>query len=177
MNARKTASQHTTADNQATGPESTKLFLSAVDPRMVDELRGFVLWLRSCGGRDGMKSSGDVIERAWQHAVKDYRHRFNQDEQFEFAERLPSGRKVETTRREEAVDYERLTISGVRGDVVQEMRGMIWTLTQRSQRDGLNSLGDVVTDMLRHYLPEARKQYNNGHSFGSAQQLPPGRVK
>lgn len=177
MAARKARPQHTT-DTPNTGSETTKLNISAIDATVADELRGFVWWLMSHGGRDGMQSYSDVIERAWKSTATHYRRRFNQGKRFTPAQSLPPGRKARTARNEaEGVEYTRLTISGIRTDVADELRGLIWVLTQRSQRDGLNSLGDVVGDMLDRYLPEAAEKYNFGRPFGSAQQLPPGRKK
>lgn len=156
--------------------ETTKLHISAIDADVVDELRGFVLWLMSQRGRDGMKSYADVIEKAWKKRAQHYRRKFHQGKKFTPTESLPPGRKAKTTHRE-GVEYTRLTVSGVDVDVANELRGMIWVLMQSSKRDGLNSLGDVVADMLQHYLPEAAEKYNEGRGFGGGQQVPPGRKK
>lgn len=172
MNAHKTGSDH-----RDTGAETTNLHISAVDATVAGELRGFVWWLMAQGGRDGMKTYGDVIEQAWAHRAKHYRQRFNRGKRFTPAQSLPPGRKAKAAHSSNGVDYTRLTISGIRVAVAAEMRGMVWALMQRSQRDELHSLGDVVADMLRHYLSKAAEQYNNGHGFGSAQQLPPGRKR
>lgn len=177
MAARRADPQHTT-DTANAGSETTKLNISAIDAAAADELRGFVRWLMSHGGRDGMQSYGDVIERAWKSTAKHYRRRLNGGKKFAPAQSLPPGRKAKTVRSEdETVEYTRLTISGIRVDVANELRGMVWALMQRSQRDGLNSLGDVIGDMLGRYLPEAAEKYNGGRPFGSAQQLPPGRKR
>lgn len=43
---------------------------------------------------------------------------------------------------------------------------MVWILKHRNDPANLTSLGDLVADMLRWYLPIAAETYNEGRPFG-----------
>lgn len=94
--------QQQTSEQEGAGAKSTqeeknssRLSVSAMDADLVAELKGFTLFLAQVGGREGMRTMGDVIEAAVRGDgdLPTWRKRYNDGNPFHEAAMLPPGRK------------------------------------------------------------------------------------
>lgn len=74
---------------------ATRISISALDPEVLAELRGFTLWLSMVGGRDGLRTIGDVVTAALNGdgSLPYWRDRYHNGEKFPLAASVPPGRK------------------------------------------------------------------------------------
>lgn len=176
------------AEPAASDPTAGRLNISAIDTEIATELRGLVWWLMATSGIEGMRTYGDVIEAAWRLIGPTYRLMFNatvdedgrrHGQPFPPAKTLPRGRRkvASDVGKADKADTERLTVIAIDPDVANEIRGMAWVLGEMplDQRRGLDTLGDIVADLLGRWLPRMRDKYNDGEPFTGATRLPPGR--
>lgn len=83
------------AENNQEQTMTSRVSISKLDPEVLAEVKGFTLWLAQVGGRDGLRTMGDVVTAALKGDgdLPTWREKYNKGKPFPHAVSVPPGRK------------------------------------------------------------------------------------
>ncbi len=152
-----------------TKTDTTRLYLTNVPAHVATRVSMYVYW-RSAWSEERVPdvlvtvcTVGDVLDVAWTERVPHYRSKYNNGHPFQPVKRLPRGRRGTSIRLPK--DYTSLTISSIKVDIADEMRGMVVHGVTHGLRD-IENLGLIAGDAIDKWLATIEKKHHNGIPFG-----------